>query len=64
MGSVKKIKDVFVLSVVRTPLGSFQKSLSLFSLTELGGIAIKAAVEKTGINFNQVENCYIWLVFL
>ncbi len=43
------MKEVYIISAVRTPLGSFGGSLKGFSATQLGGIAIKGAIEKAGI---------------
>jgi acetyl-CoA C-acetyltransferase len=48
-------RTVYIVSAVRTPLGSFGGSLKDFSATQLGGIAIKAAVERAGINPAQVQ---------
>ncbi len=43
-------KEVYIISAVRTPIGSFGGSLKSFTATQLGGIAIKGAIEKAGIN--------------
>lgn len=48
-------KEVFVISAVRTPLGSFGGSLKGFSATQLGAIAIKGALEKAGIDGTLVD---------
>ena len=53
------MKEVYVVSAVRTPLGSFGGSLKSFSATQLGGIAIKGAVEKAGINPADVNEVYM-----
>ncbi len=42
-------KEVYIVSAVRTPIGSFGGVLKDVSATKLGAIAIKAAVEKAGI---------------
>ncbi|NIK72864.1 acetyl-CoA C-acetyltransferase [Thermonema lapsum] len=52
-------KEVYIVSAVRTPLGSFGGSLSSLSATELGAIAIKGAVEKAGIAFDSVEEVFM-----
>ncbi len=49
------MKEVYVIAAVRTPLGSFGGSLKDFSATQLGGIAIKGALEKAGIDGSQVD---------
>ena len=41
--------EVVIVSAVRTPMGSFGGSLSEVSATQLGAIAVKAAVERAGI---------------
>src|SRR4051812_41644320 len=50
------IKEVCIVSAVRTPIGSFGGSLKDFSATQLGAIAIKAAVERAGIQPQQVQD--------
>ncbi|MEY4703150.1 MAG: hypothetical protein RIR96_1047 [Bacteroidota bacterium] len=49
------MKEVYIISAVRTPLGSFGGSLKSFSATQLGGIAIKAAVERAGMSAENVN---------
>lgn len=49
-------KEVYILSAVRTPLGSFGGSLKDFSATKLGAIAIKGALEKAGLAADQVQD--------
>lgn len=53
------MKEVVIVSALRTPIGSFGGSLSGFSATELGGIAIKAAIEKAGIQPEDVQELYM-----
>lgn len=48
-------KEVYIISAVRTPIGSFGGSLKEISATQLGAIAIKAAVEKAGIQASDVQ---------
>ena len=48
-------KTVYIVSAVRTPLGSFGGSLKDVSATQLGATAIKAAVEKAGLQPNQID---------
>lgn len=50
------MKEVYIISAVRTPMGSFGGSLKDISATRLGATAIKAAVEKAGINTTDVED--------
>ena len=49
------MKEVYIVSAVRTPMGSFGGSLKGFSATELGSFAIKGAVEKAGIKPEDVQ---------
>jgi acetyl-CoA C-acetyltransferase len=42
-------KEVYIISAVRTPIGSFGGALKGFSATQLGSLAIKGAIEKAGI---------------
>ena len=47
------------MSAVRTPIGSFGGSLSGFSATQLGALAITAAVERAAIKPGQVQEVYM-----
>jgi len=42
-------KEVYIVSAVRTPIGSFNGQFASVSATQLGAAAIKGAVEKAGI---------------
>lgn len=42
-------KEVYIVSAVRTPIGSFNGQFSTVSATRLGAAAIKGAIEKAGI---------------
>ncbi|KAM4795085.1 acetyl-CoA acetyltransferase, mitochondrial [Rhinophrynus dorsalis] len=53
------LKEVVIASAVRTPIGSFQGSLSSLPATKLGSIAIKAAVERAGIPGDEVKEVYM-----
>jgi acetyl-CoA C-acetyltransferase len=44
-----------IVSGARTPIGKLQGSLAGFSAAELGGIAIKAALERAGITGDDVD---------
>jgi len=43
-------ETVVIVSAVRTPMGSFQGDFSSLAAHDLGGVAIKAAVERAGIS--------------
>lgn len=49
------MKEVVIVSAVRTPIGSFQGSLSLLSAPQLGAIVIKEAVERAKIKKEEVS---------
>jgi len=49
------MKDVFIVGAKRTPLGSFNGALSSVPATQLGAVAIKAALEQSGVNPEQVQ---------
>lgn len=48
-------KEVYIVAALRTPIGSFGGSLSSLSATQLGGIVIKGALEKTGLSKDLVD---------
>ena len=50
-----KNKTVYIVSAVRTPIGSFGGSLKDISATNLGATAIQAAVERAGIKGTDVD---------
>lgn len=50
------MKEVYIMSAVRTPIGSFGGSLKGFTATQLGAIAIKGALEKAGIKPQLVND--------
>jgi len=53
------MKEVYIVSAVRTPMGSFMGSLSSVPATKLGSIAIKGAIEKAGMDGNLVEEVFM-----
>jgi len=53
------MREVVIVSAVRTPIGSFGGSLAGFSATQLGGFAIKAAIERAGLKPEQVQEVYM-----
>jgi len=52
---MSKETEAVILSAARTPVGKFQGMLSSVPATELGAIAVKAAVERAGINPEEIE---------
>jgi len=53
------MKDVFIVSAKRTPIGGFLGSLSGFSAIELGKIAIENALEQTLIPLTEIDSVYM-----
>lgn len=49
------MKKVVIVSSKRTPIGSFNGTLSSFTAGQLGSIAIKAVVEESGIDKNLID---------
>ena len=49
------MKDVVIVSAVRTPMGSFMGSLSSVAAPKLGAIAIKGALEKINLDPNLID---------
>ncbi len=50
---------IVILAGARTPIGKLSGSLSSFSATDLGGMAIAAALERAGISGDQVDYVYM-----
>jgi len=48
-------KDIVIVSMARTPIGSFLGSLATLSATKLGSIAIKGALDRIGLDANKVD---------
>ncbi len=53
------MKEVYILSAARTPIGSFGGSLASLSAVQLGSIAVKGALEKAGIDPKLVQEVFI-----
>jgi acetyl-CoA C-acetyltransferase len=52
---MSKENEAVILSAARTPIGKFQGALSGIPATKLGAIAVKAAVERAGIDPKEIE---------
>lgn len=53
------MKEVFIVSAVRTPIGSFMGSLSTVPATKLGAAAVKGALDKIGLDPAAVQEIYM-----
>ncbi|MCJ7539553.1 MAG: acetyl-CoA C-acyltransferase, partial [Desulfobacterales bacterium] len=49
------MREAVIVSAVRTPLGSFNGSLGNIGATRLGAVVIEAAVERAGIQKDDVN---------
>ncbi len=49
------MKEVYIISAVRTPMGAWGGALKDFSATKLGSIAIKGALERAGVDAGEVN---------
>jgi acetyl-CoA C-acetyltransferase len=53
------MKEVYIISAVRTPIGSFGGSLASISAVKLGSIAFKGALEKARIDPKHVQELFV-----
>lgn len=53
------MKEVYIVSATRTPIGSFGGSLASISATQLGAIVIKSAVEKAGLQPSDIQEVFM-----
>ncbi len=53
------MKEVYIVSAVRTPIGSFGGSLSKVSATELGATVIKGAIAKAKIDVKLIDEVFM-----
>jgi acetyl-CoA C-acetyltransferase len=53
------MKEVYIISAVRTPMGSFGGALASVPATRLGAAAIKGALAKAGVDGKEVQEVYM-----
>ncbi|PJB15882.1 MAG: acetyl-CoA C-acyltransferase [Flavobacteriales bacterium CG_4_9_14_3_um_filter_32_8] len=53
------MKEVYIISAARTPIGSFLGKLSTIPATKLGAIAIKGAIKKANISVDVVDEVFM-----
>ena len=53
------MKEVYIISAVRTPIGSFGGSLAGVSAIELGAVAVKGALLKAGLEPKLVQEIFL-----
>ncbi len=56
------MREVWIVSAARTPVGSFSGSLAGMEATKLGAIAIKEAVKRAGISGDDIDECIMGCV--
>jgi len=56
------MKQVVILSAVRTPVGKFQGSFQSFSAPQLGALVVRAAMERAGVDPVVVDECVMGCV--
>ena len=52
------MKEVYIVSAVRTPIGSFGGVLSSLTAIQLGSTAIKGALDKAGVDAKEIQEVY------
>ncbi|KAI9337907.1 Thiolase, N-terminal domain-containing protein [Zopfochytrium polystomum] len=57
--SASGLNSVVIVSAVRTPIGSFGKSLASVPATQLGAVAIRAAIDRAGVTPADVQEVYM-----
>jgi len=53
------MQEVYILSLSRTPIGSFGGVLSSLSAVELGALAIKDALKKSGLESSEIQEVFM-----
>ena len=62
MAQFNSSDPVVILSYARTPMGGMQGALADVSATELGATAVKAAVERAGVEGGDIDRVYMGCV--
>lgn len=52
------MKEVYIVSAVRTPIGSFGGSLASVSAIKLGSVAVKGAISKIGLDPKHIQEIF------
>src|SRR4051812_17188028 len=56
---IQYMKEVVIVSAVRTPIGSFGGALASMTATQLGAHAIKAAIEKIKLDPKEIQEVFM-----
>lgn len=62
MSQLSPADPIVILSYARTPMGAMQGALAEVPATDLGAIAVKAAVERAGVASADIDRAYIGCV--
>ena len=54
----------YIVAGARTPIGKMSGALASFSAADLGGFAIKAALERAGVRPDEVEHVFMGQVLM
>ncbi|XP_047108530.1 acetyl-CoA acetyltransferase, mitochondrial [Schistocerca piceifrons] len=57
--SAVKLNEVFIVSSARTPMGPFRGSMASLTAPKLGSIAVQAAIERAGIQKDEVKEVFM-----
>ncbi|HUM52530.1 MAG TPA: acetyl-CoA C-acyltransferase [Chitinophagales bacterium] len=53
------MEDVFIVSMARTPIGALSGVLAGVNVIDLGKIAVQAAMQRAGVNGDQIDEVYL-----
>jgi acetyl-CoA C-acetyltransferase len=56
------MREAVIVSAVRTPVGKFQGSLQTFSAPQLGALAVRESVRRTGVAPEKIDECIMGCV--
>ena len=62
MPQFSEADPIVILSYARTPMGGMQGALADVAATDLGATAVKAAVERAGVNGEEIDRIYMGCV--
>jgi acetyl-CoA C-acetyltransferase len=62
MSQLSATDPIVILSYARTPMGAMQGAFSNLTATDLGAIAVKAAVERAGVKGEDIDRAYMGCV--
>ena len=58
------MNEIYLISAVRTPVGSFNGSLSSLSAPQLGGFVIKEAMGRAKVEGKEIDEVFMGIVCL